>query len=427
MGKDLLEILNNRAVEVPTKSTEILLRTIISLKVLFSPKAKYVYHDDFKPYKMKPIILIGDHASRDNFYYVLHGWRLTRPNVVVGYQNVFVKGLFKILLKAQVILKSLYEADMQAMRNMLKILSLGGSLCFFPEGIQSTSGSTHPMNPTTIKFLKKTKVPVVLCKSYGSYLIHPRYKKETLKGHHEYHYHLLFTESELKEKSVDELYDKYLKMFKYNDLEWNEEKHYKYKGKEPTIAGLDKIIYHCPKCHTEFKMEINGSCMRCTNCGNEVEMDDEYRIKAKEGSYLPYKNIDEWYKDQRRMVIEELKTKDLNISYDCYLVDIYTKELRSDPYYIVGEGKVTITKECITYVGTRDNVDVKYEYKISATPSFPFTPGKDNDLYFNNKYNCFRPKADNNKVVKYMLYVEEAHNQLDPVWNKSSRDVYDKE
>ena len=425
MGKDLLEVLNNRVVTLPTKSTEILLRTILGLKVLFSPKAKYYYHDDFKPLKMKPVILIGDHASRDNFYYVLHGWRYTRPNVVVGYQNIFIKGLFKIMLRAQVILKSLYEADLSAMRNMMKVISMGGSLCFFPEGIQSTSGSTHPMNPATLKFLKKMKTPVVLCKSYGSYLVRPRYKNELSKGHHEYHYHLLFTKEELEEKSVEELYDKYLKMFSYNDLTWNQSHHYKYKGKTSTINGLDKIIYHCPKCHSEFTMEINNNSMRCKACGNEITMDSEYQIKAINGSYLPYKTIDEWYKDQRRMVRDELMKGDLNITYDAYLVDIYTKKLKSDPYYVVGEGTVNITKEKITYTGTRNGEDVKYEYSISATPSFPFTPGKDNDLYFNNKYNCFRPKKDNIKVVKYMLYVEEAHNLIDPVWDKASRDVYD--
>ena len=425
MGKDLLEYINNRKVTLPTKSISFVLRVILKAKTMFSPKAKYVYHDDFKQFKNKPLILIGDHCSRDNFYYMIYGWKFTNPNVVVGYQNVFVKGLFKILLKAQVILKSLYETDLNAVRNMMSVIKEGGTICLFPEGIQSTSGSTHPMNPATLKFLKKMKVPVILCKSYGSYLLRPRYKNEVSKGHHEYHYQILFTPEELEQLSVEELYDKYLKEFSYNDLIWNETHHYKYKGKTPTINGLEKIIYRCPKCLSEFQMEIKDSRMKCKCCGNEIEMDDEYQIHPVGDSYLPYRNIDEWFKDQRKEVVKELKEGDINITYECDLIDIYTKKLKSDPYYIAGHGFMTIKKDGLKYVGTRNGEEVEYNYNIASTPSFPFTPGKDNDLYFANKYNGFRPVKDNIKVVKYMLYVEEAHNLVDPAWNKASRDVYD--
>ena len=113
----------------------------------------------------------------------------------------------------------------------------------------------------------------------------------------------------------------------------------------------------------------------------------------------------------------------LQFYYNLY--DIYTKELLKDPYYCVGTGTFNITKEKLTYKGTRNGEDVELVFNVSATPSIPFTPGQDNDLYYGGKYHCFRPLKDKNKVVKYMLYVEEAHNLLDPAWNKTSRDVYD--
>ena len=57
--------------------------------------------------------------------------------------------------------KLLYQPDTSCTRKMLKVIKSGGSLALFPEGIQSISGSTHPINPATCKFIKKAGLPVV--------------------------------------------------------------------------------------------------------------------------------------------------------------------------------------------------------------------------------------------------------------------------
>ena len=66
-------------------------------------------------------------------------------------------------------------------------------------------------------------------------------------------------------------------------------------------------------------------------------------------------------------------------------------------------------------------------FDVHGIPSFIFTPNQDNDFYYENVYYSFRPKTDREKVVKYMLLVEESHRLVDPSWDRISRDVYDKE
>ena len=424
MDNKLLQILNNREVKLPKLSAEIFFRVALSLKSL-STHPKYYYHFNKKEMKHKQVVLISDHASRDTFYYTLHGYNMANPNVVMGFQNIFIKGLFKPFLDSGVIVKSLYEADLKAIKQMFDVVKMGGSLCLFPEGVQSTSGSTHPMNPSTIKFLKKLSLDVVLCKSYGTYLSRPRYSRSTRKGPIEIHYEVLFTKDELKNLSIDELYKKYLERFKYNDFTWNKERKYKYIGKESNATGITKILYYCPKCGHEFTLEEKENSVVCKTCGNEIKIDEGYNLIPVNASTMPYTTIDEWFKAQRKLVQKEIAQDNFQITYDVYSVDLYYDKLRKDQYYIDGEGSITINKEGIRFVGTKKDEKVDILFELINTPSFLFTPGKENDIYYHGTYFCFRPKIDNLKVVKYMLYVEELHNRIDEAWGKVSRDVYE--
>lgn len=423
MEGKLLTTIENRKVNIPKFFISKTMRTLLSIKSRHM-KTKYYYDFDKREMRKKQVILISDHASRDTFFYTLCGYKFVNPNIVMGFQNLFKKYLFSLFLKSGVILKNLYEPDIRATKEMFDVVKKGGSICLFPEGIQSTSGSTHPMNPSTIKFIKKLGLDVVLANSYGSYLSRPRYTNQTKKGRIEIHYSILFTKKELKEKSVDELYQKYLERFKYNDFTWNEEHHYKYIGKEPNFKGITKILYYCPKCHSEFTLTEKENSFVCSKCQNEATLDEYYNLIPINGSFIPYKNIDEWYKEQRKIVKEEVKDPNFSITYDCYSVDLHYDKLYKDQYYIDGEGSITINHDGIRFKGVRKGKEVEYFFELINLPSFAFTPGLENDLYYHGVYYCFRPKTDNLKTVKYMLCVEEMHNLIDEAWRKVSEDVY---
>ncbi len=426
MGKTPLELVNNRKIKLPKKSATKLLRFL--LKFMGVKKGvTYKYSFDKKQMKNKQVILLADHATKSAYKYVMYGYPFVQPNIVVGYQNIFLKHLFKPLLNAGIIPKKLYQADQKALADMLKVLKLGGSLCIFPEGIQSISGSTHPIFTGTAKLLKKAGVTVVLCKSYGSYLVKPRYKKTENKGHQEFHYQILFTEQELKTLSVEEIYDKLLKEFKYNDFEWNKTAKNAYVGdkNEPLAKGIEGVLYRCPKCGSEFTLKTQGEDIICERCGNAVTLNQYYELTPKtDKDYLPYSSIDEWFKHQRKLVGEEVKSP-FRYEYECEFYDLHTEKLNAQPFYRCGEGVVTITNEFLKYKGTRHGEKVDLTFEIKGMPSYVFVPNQDNDFYYDNIYYSFRPKKDKLKVVKYMLLVEEAHRLKDGGWDKVSRDAYE--
>ncbi len=427
MKKTPLEILKSREITPPTKRYGRFIRFLLKC---MQAKADVTYKYSFDKEEMqgKQVILLADHSTKYAYKYVLHGYPFARPNVVIGWQNIFVKFLFGILVKGGIIPKKLYQADPKSIIDMLKVIKMGGSLCIFPEGIQSSSGSLHPIYPSTANMIKKAGLPVVICKSYGAYLVRPRYKKADNKGHQEYHYELAFTEEDIKELTVDQIYERLLEKFKFNDFEWNKNARNKYIApKGDTLAGgIEKILYRCPKCGCEFKIKTVGEEIICENCNNTLVLNEYYDLLPKTNDdYIPYSSIDEWFKHQRELVTEEVKTG-FSYEYECEIYDIHTEKLYLDPYYPCGEGKITITNDGIHYIGTRHNEDVDLTFDIHATPSFPFVPGKGNEVYYQGVYYNFVPKTDRLKSVKYMLLVEEAHRLVDDLWDKVSRDAYGK-
>ncbi|MBQ7277096.1 MAG: hypothetical protein IJS58_07630 [Bacilli bacterium] len=426
MKKTPKQILREYQPQKPKKIDGIFYRFIMKLAIR-KHKAKYFYHFNKKEMKNKQIILLADHANRDIFYYTLGGYYFCNPNGVIGYQNFFSKGTFKLLMGGNLIPKHLYGTDFRTTKMMLRLIKQGSSICLYPEGIQSTHGAMHPMNPSTIKFLKAAKLDVVLASSRGAYLCRPRYTKDIKKGHIEMHFKILFTKEEIETLTEDEIYARYLKEFYYNDFKWNKEHQYKYVGKLPNAKGIDKILYYCPKCHSEFELEIDENIIRCKKCKNEIKLDECYNITPNTPeSVLPFEGIDEWYNYQRKLIRELVKQDDYKISFNCYMRELDQDKICKDQYPIKGQGILTIDKTGLTYSGTYEGEEKTLFYDIKSLPSAPFTPGDCLDVPFGDEYYEFEPinKDEKSNVVKYMMVVEEFHNLVDPAWDKVSKDAY---
>lgn len=406
----------------PHKPNKLLYRILAVIFGIISKKnnVHYLYDLDVKQFKDKPVILLAQHASRNDFIYVTYGMRKTRFNIVVGYHNFFSKYVFTLLRMVGAIPKKLYAPDLGAVLNIKHVVKNGGSVLLFPEGIQSTSGSNHPVNPATIKLLKSCKLPVVLCRSEGAYKSRPRYKKDCCKGKMTYRYTMLFDEKQLQESTEEQLYDNLMESFSYNEFQHND---VEFKGKYPHSYGLDKILYICPKCKSEFTLVTHDNGIRCTHCHNDVLIDSHYRLHGDGDSVVP-SDIDSWYKWQRSVVQQQVKEEHFALEgqFEYQVLDKY--KLRSPAEQTVGEGKVMLNKEGLHYFGTVNGEKVEQHYDITNIPSLPFTPGQSFDLYYGNEYVCFKAKSRPLEVVKWMICSEELHNLTDPKWKKVSDDAY---
>ncbi len=423
MVKDLHKDFKLRKIKKPNKFIAFMAQLI--LKVISKRRGvTFEYDSDYKKYKKQQIVLLSQHASKDDFIYVFAGSNRQDTHIVMGYQNIFSKFLYGFLKSIGVIAKYLYQPDVTATKQMLEAVKNGGSLALFPEGIQSTSGSSHPINPATMGLLKKLKLPVILTTLNGSYFTRTRYSTDVKKGKITVSFKTLFTPKDLEELSVDELNERLLEKFRYNEHEYFKDKKVEFIGKKPNIYGLDNIIYKCPHCKSEYKFKVEGFNMKCLDCGFEVTMNNCYEMSAVTKT-LPFENFDAWYKWQRNVIKEEVKSDNFIMKAQITLCTLNTQKLDNNlSKKEIGEGELSLTNKGLTYVGTKNGEQVTMFFDAKNVYSLTITLKQALDLYYKNEYYYFKLKTNGNQVTKWMLASEEIHNLYDEVWNNASNEVY---
>lgn len=400
-----------------------------SLRVVFraisrARGVKYIYEPDYLKIKNKQVIFLCQHRSRNDYIYVYGGLRRSDIHVLCGYQNVFQRGIYTLFKKLGVIAKMLYQPDVHATKQLITAKKLGNSVMVFPEGIQSTSGSTHPINPATMKLLCKLKLPVVLVSLKGSYFTRTRYSYDVKKGKILVRYSVLFNSEDFENYTSDELYSKMLKEFQYNEFEEHKGEKIAFRGKKPNIYGLDNIIFKCPECKSEYKFTVEGDSMRCSDCGFEISMDEYYDIHAKKGE-LPFENIDQWYKWQRKEISRAVRDNNFEMSTRVKIGRINTQKLGPNyslQYY--GEGTLTLTNKGLVYKGTADGENVELSFSPTMVYSLTMSLQYDLDLYCDSIYYNFKLLENEKQVAKWMLAAEEIHNMYDTSWKEASEEVY---
>lgn len=83
-------------------------------------------------------------------------------------------------------------------------------------------------------------------------------------------YSLLLTRDQVREFSVDEINDRIVQAFQYDDFAWQKERGIRtpYPGR---AEGLHKVLYQCPCCKTEFSHIPDWYEWERSNVREEVE------------------------------------------------------------------------------------------------------------------------------------------------------------
>ena len=424
MAKNLKEKFQKRVIKKPNK-----LLAHIGIAVLKNmcrkKKVTFSYDYDPKQYKNTSCILLSTHPSRLDFINVLSGFDRKDVNIVVGYGNIMKKYVYTPLKHLGVICKYLYQPDITCTKNMLSVLKRNGSLVLFPEGIQSNTGSTHPINPATCKLLKKSKVHIFLAKSTGPYLCTNRYSKDVKKGPVHVHYSLLFTPEELATLTEDQIYNKLIEHFRYNEFEANRTDRRAYVGKLPNIAGLDNIIYICPHCHQEYTLSVENQTMTCSHCGYAVSMNEYYDLLPV-NKELIFDDIDKWYKWQRKVVREQVRQEGFELTMRGKLTRLRDDKLKKAPNDVVtvAEGQITLNKDGLVVLrddGTQEGFSIKGIYSLYFSKNLTL------EFFYNEEFYKIYPQIEQKYLPKWTLASEELHNLVDEKWHSASSDVYDYE
>ena len=311
---------------------------------------------------------------------------------------------------------------------MLGVLKRNGAIGLFPEGIQSTSGSTHPINPATTQLIKRSKANIVVCTTKGAYLATNRYSSDRKDGYIGVDYSLLFTPERLEELSEEEIYRMILEKISYNDFEFNKTARNKYVGKLPNAAGITKILYKCPECKREHVLKVEGDRIVCESCGFGVTVNEYYDLADATSASCPA-DIDAWYKWQRRCVRDEIGEGNFELSLAGSLCTLKLDKLRKSPKdrETLSVGKARLTREGLSFVGKLEGKEVCFDFEAKSLYSLTFSTKGFMEFYYNNKYYMLFPENADVCLIKWTLASEEIHNLYDDRWRAACADAYDYE
>ena len=230
-----------------------------------------------------------------------------------------------------------FVSDMTLIRDIKYMLKQKkASVLMYPEASYSFDGTATPLPRKMGVLLKKLGVPVVTVITQGAFARDPLYNNLQLrKVKVSAHVKCLFTAEEIKEKSVRELDEALDEVFSFDNFAWQRDN-----GviiDEPFRAdGLERILYQCPHCGAEGKMEGKGIGVTCHACGKHWEMDELGQLKATEGE-TEFAHIPDWYAWKRQQVRKALEDGTYSLETDVKIgMMVDYKNI-----YMVGDGHLS--------------------------------------------------------------------------------------
>jgi transcription elongation factor Elf1 len=251
-----------------------------------------------------PYILLCNHNAFMDFKVATQIIYPNRANYVVAIDGFI--GREWLLRNVGCICKRKFTNDTVLVRQIRKVLDNKDIAVVYPEARYSLCGTTAVLPSSLGKLCKMMKVPVATLICHGHHVnspfwnLHERKVKPT-----EADYSLLFTAEQLEQMTVDEVNDKIVEAFQYDDFAWQKER-----GIRTPYAkraeGLQKVLYQCPHCGTEYKMSASGTILKCEHCGKQWEMTELGELRALEGE-TEFSHIPDWYEWERANVRAEVR------------------------------------------------------------------------------------------------------------------------
>lgn len=365
-----------------------------------------------------PYILLLNHNAFYDFYIMSAAIAPDRGVFPAAVDDYI--GREELLRMVGAIPKRKYTADMTMIRQCKRALKDNQIFGIYVEARYSLCGVTEVIPKAVAQLVKHQNVPVVTLTCRGHHIYDPFW------GNHRNRYvapvqadmTLAYTPEQLKEASVDEIHEKICSLLYNDDFRWQSENRVKVTYKK-RAEGLHKVLYQCPHCMTEYKMNSENDTVFCENCGKKWTLNYYGELEANDGN-TEFKFPTDWYKWEREQVREEVK----NGTY-YFESDVVVNDLPNSKGFIrIGKGKLVHDMTGFHLKGIRDydgeefsmEIDAAGQYAVHVEYNYRFGLKRDCiDLNTIDDTWYVYPEREDCSVTKVSLATEEIFNEI---WRK---------
>lgn len=267
-----------------------------------------------------------------------------------------------------------------------------GILSMYPEARYSPVGTTAILPESLGMLIKKMKVPVVVLLHHGNYLHTPfwNYRQPRKVALHTTMQKVLTPEM-IEEMSSSDIQSYITEKMQYDEYKWQKENNIEI-NEEFRAEGLHKILYQCPHCMAEGKMESKGSILSCSECKKEWELTTLGELRALEGE-TEFSHVPDWFEWERANVRKEIESGEYFFEDD---VDIFSLP-SCMKFRHVGKAKLTHSADGFSIEGEYNGK----KYRIKRAVYGMYGVHVEYDYCYVRPEDCIDISTDNDSLYCY--------------------------
>lgn len=256
----------------------------------------------------RPFLILSNHTTPLDPFCV--GLSFGFPIYYVASDHLFrlswVSRAIRYLVAPIPIVKS--KMDLHTLRDMMTVLSEGGSVCLFPEGNRNYNGMSVEFTPAVAKLARKLRVPLLLYRLEGGYLTSPRWADSIRRGRLTGSVSRRVSVAEMEGMTVEALYDLIRSELDENAFDRQRRDPVRYRGSRPA-QSLERALYLCPACRGMATLASRHDRLRCS-CGFRVRYNEYGFFEADGTGEPPFRTMLDWDVWQSRYLSEWLRDHD---------------------------------------------------------------------------------------------------------------------
>ena len=259
------------------------------------------------------------------------------------------------------------HTDIASIKETLRRVKAGASVCIFAEGDRSSFGTTEQIPPSTAKLVKSSGAQLITFRIEGGYFATPLWAKSKRKGKITGRMVGRYPAGELKSMTNEQVLGIIERDIYENASERQKTLNIRYKG-EDLAENIELVLYLCPECGAIGSIKSEGGRFWCP-CGLEAEYTETGMF---EGEKLRFKTIDEWGRWQTAELAETVRKAGGGTICSDEGQSLYftypTKGIE-----LVGKGPMSIDREAFHCAGERFPLSGVTRFAIAGSMTLLFS------------------------------------------------------
>ena len=358
----------------------------VLLKAVFFRRSKPEFDDKLMDEVSLPYILLVNHESYEDFFYVWQMIKKHRPNILINEYYTRIPFLHFLAVHAGALTKKIFTREMNTGMGIYRMLKKGYPVIIFPEGRLTPDGRTTRIAESGAGLYRRLKSDIVLAAVEGAYYAHPKWRKKYYKSKIKVSVKRVIHRDELKSMTDEELESVIIRTLKNDASDYGL---FRY-GEKDKAVGLEGVLFRCVFCNTRYRTRGEGNEFVCNACRRKLTLDERYHFTE-----WPY-TISGYYEaiaEAEKKEADELQLR----------MDVRLKVIGKNGLVVKKEsGECRMDKSVFSYRSETE----EFVIPVADFPGLAYSCKKEIELYRGENQYFFYPENDVVQVAEWALFVD---------------------